>query len=273
MRQALGIRYLAMVMLVLFLAGCTETYAYLPSVGSKGASGAEAQPAATQPGPAAEAPAPAPKPDLPQQVQALETRVQQLETRLTELEGRQAAPAAPPAARVKERPATLSPSKAAYPAPATAAPGAADKTYAEGYHLYQTKKYAQARTKFSQYLKEQSKGAKAQEARYYLADSFYQEAKYSEAASEFNKMASQYPKSVLAPAALLRQALAYQNLQQTASYRSTLKKLTQAYPQSPEAKEASKWLKEGKKVSARQGPGQGGQTGIKENPRLFPGPG
>ena len=60
MRQALGIRYLAMVMLVLFLAGCTDTYAYLPSVGSKGAPGAEAQPAATQPGAAAEAPAPAP---------------------------------------------------------------------------------------------------------------------------------------------------------------------------------------------------------------------
>ena len=95
MRQALGIRYLAMVMLVLFLAGCTETYAYLPSVGSKGASGAEAQPAATQPGPTAEAPTPAPKPDLPQQVQALETRVQQLESRVTELESRIAAPAAP----------------------------------------------------------------------------------------------------------------------------------------------------------------------------------
>ncbi len=250
MRHALGIRYLAMVMLVLFLAGCTDTYAYLPSVGSKGAPGAEAQPAATQPGAAAEAPAPAPKPDLPQQVQALETRVQQLETRVTELEGRQAAPTAPPGARVKERPATLSPSKAVYPAPAAAA----DKTYADGYHLYQTKKYAQARTKFSQYLKEQSKGAKAQEAHYYLADSFYQEAKYSEAASEFNKMTSQYPKSVLAPAALLRQALAYQNLQQTASYRSTLKKLTQAYPQSPEAKEAGKWLKEGKKVTPAKAP-------------------
>ena len=256
MRQVLGIRYLAVVMLVLFLAGCTETYAYLPSMGkasSTPASGTEAQPAA-QPGPAAEAPAPAPKPDLPQQVQALETRVQQLETRLAELEGRQAAPAAAPTARVKERPAALSPSKAAYPAPATGTAAGVEKIYAEGFHLYQTKKYGQARTKFSQYLKEQSKGAKAQEARYYLADSFYQEGKYAEAASEFNKMASQYPKSVLAPAALLRQALAYQNLQQTASYRSTLKKLTQAYPNSKEAKEAQKYLKEAKKEAPAKAP-------------------
>ena len=75
-------------------------------------------------------------------------------------------------------------------------------------------------------------------------------------------MVSQYPKSILAPAAMLRQALAYQNQQQTAAYRSTLKKLTQAYPKSPEAKEADKWLKEGKKEAppakaAGQGPGQG----------------
>ena len=67
-------------------------------------------------------------------------------------------------------------------------------------------------------------------------------------------MASQYPKSVLAPAALLRQALAYQNLQQTASYRSTLKRLIQAYPKSPEAKEADKWLKEGKKEASAKAP-------------------
>lgn len=251
MRQARGMRYLAVVMLVLFLGGCTETYAYLPSVGSKGAApaaGTEAPPAAAPP--AAGAEAPAPKPDLPQQVQALEARVQQLETRVTDLEARTPVPGGPPP-RTKERPASLSPSKAAYPAPpatAPAAPAAAsDKTYAEGFRLYQGKKFGPARTKFSQYLKEQPKGHKVQEARYYLADSFYQEAKYQEAAVEFNKMASQHPKSILAPAALLRQALAYQNLQQTSSYRSTLKKLVQAYPKSPEAKEAEKWLKDGKK--------------------------
>ena len=258
MRHARGIRFLAMVMLVLFLAGCTETYAYLPSMGSKTATpaqGAEAQPAA-QPAPAAEAPAPAPKLDLPQQVQALETRVQQLETRLAELEGRQAAPAAAPTSRVKQRPATLSPSKAAYPAPAPATAPAAvsDKTFTEGYHLYQGKKYAQARTKFSQYLREHPKGPKAAEARYYLGDSFYAEGKYREAAVEFNKMVSLFPKSILAPAALLRQALAYQNLQQTATYKSTLRKLVHAYPRSPEAKEADKWLKEGKMAAPAKAP-------------------
>ena len=117
MRHVCGIRYLAVVLLVLFLAGCSETYAYLPSMGAKSAApppGTEAQPAAPQPAPAAEAPPP--KPDLPQQVQSLEARVQELENRLAALEARPPAPAGP-AARVKERPSTLTPSKAVYPAP------------------------------------------------------------------------------------------------------------------------------------------------------------
>ncbi len=232
MRVTLAIRYLAVGLCVLFLASCSETYAYLPSVAHPGAAapaGGEAP--AAQPTPAAETPAH--KPELAQQVQGLEVRVQQLETRLAELEARQPAPAGA-AAKTRERPAA---------APATAG----DKLYNEGLHLYQGKKYPQARAKFSQYLKEQPKGPKASEARYQLADSFFQEGKYQEAAVEFNKLASQSPKSILAPAAMLRQAMAYQYLQQTPSYRSTLRKLVQTYPKSPEAKEAEKWLKEGKK--------------------------
>lgn len=231
MRVTLGIRYLAVGLCVLFLASCSETYAYLPSVGKPAPAAAPAEGAtpAVQPAPAVETPAR--KPDLPQQVQGLEVRVQQLETRIGELEARQPAPAGA-AAKTREHPAAT--------APATDA----DKLYNEGLHLYQGKKYPQARAKFSQYLKEQPKGPKASEARYQLGDSFFQEGKYQEAAVEFNKLASQSPKSILAPAAMLRQAMAYQYLQQTPSYRSTLRKLVQTYPKSPEAKEANKWLKE-----------------------------
>ncbi len=228
MRVTLGIRYLAVGLCVLFLASCSETYAYLPSVGKPAATPAEGVAPAAQPAPAVETPAR--KPDLPQQVQGLEVRVQQLETRLAELEARQPAPAGA-AAKTRERPAAP---------PATDA----DRLYNEGLHLYQGKKYPQARAKFSQYLKEQPKGPKASEARYQLGDSFFQEGKYQEAAVEFNKLVSQSPKSILAPAAMLRQAMAYQYLQQTPSYRSTLRKLVQTYPRSPEAKQADKWLKE-----------------------------
>lgn len=207
--------------------------------------GPEAQPEASG-APTAPAPSPGPQPDLAQQVQDLETRVQQLERRVTDLEARRPV-AGGPAARIKERPGPLPTSKAEYPAPAAAPAADSDKVFTEGMGLYKSKKYAPARSKFSRYLKEQSKGPKAQEARYYLADSFYKENKYQQAVTEFHRMVSQFPQSVLAPAALLRQGLAQQKLGQTASYHATLKKLIKAYPKSPEAREAAKWLKQERK--------------------------
>ena len=257
MKQFGEIRSLALLALVVLLAGCSQTYSYLPSMGKSATpppEGAAAQPGVPAPAPGSPAPASAPVPDLAQQVQTLELRVQQLEARLTELEASKAAPApAPYAAARKEKSTQAVATKV--PAPSTtsypqAAPGAEEKSYSEGMKLYHAKKYGPARTQFHQYLKGHPKGARVAEARYYLADSFYQEGKYQEAAVEFNKMASQFPKSILAPAALLRQALAYQQQHLDSTYRNTLSKLIKAYPTSPEAKEAQKWLKEGKKEKA-----------------------
>jgi tol-pal system protein YbgF len=248
MRQASRTAILAAVALALLFTGC-DTFSYVPikSPTVVQPQGAEGSAAGAQPGqapgePVSASPAsqpPQPRADLNQQVEALEARVQVLEKRLAELERPQPAPKPAPGGPPPARPGA-----ATQPAAKAAAP-AAEKSYAEGLHLYQSKKYGPARDKFAQSLKDQPQGPKAQEARYYLADSFYQEGKYREAAVEFHKLASQFPRSILAPAALLRQALSYKNQQQTQNYQSTLKKLVKAYPQSPEAKEAQKWLKEG----------------------------
>jgi len=241
MRQWFPKRYLALALLALLAAACETTYSYLPgrSQSSPPLVTSGATPAAeTPPGAPAAAPTATPAPDLGQQVQGLETRLQRLEVKVAELEGRKT----PPVAREK---ATVTPSVASYPkAPAA---GSGDKTYTEGMRLYHAKKYGEARTKFSQYLKSQPGGARAGEARYYLGDSFYLEGKYNEAAVEFNKLVTQSPQSILAPAALLRQAISYKNLHQTANYQGSIKRLLKAYPQSPEAKEAQKWQKEEKK--------------------------
>jgi tol-pal system protein YbgF len=234
MSQAGVIRYLVVAALLLLFAACGSFPGMRTSM--------PPAPAETPPGEAAAAPAPAP--DLPQQVQNLEARVQQLESRLAQLEGPKAAPAA-----TKER-AVPPPAAPVSPKPAVSG-AAADKYYTEGMNLYHAKKYSEARHQLYQYLKNQPKGPKAPEARYYLADSFYRENKYQEAAVEFNKLRLQSPKSILAPAGLLRQALCYKNLQQMGSYRSTLQRLVKAYPNSPEAKEALKMLKETPKEATR----------------------
>jgi tol-pal system protein YbgF len=242
MRQARVIRYLVVAALLLLLAACGQfpgMRTNMPPVPSETPPGA----AAAAPG---QAPAPAPVPDLAQQVQNLEARVAQLESQLPQLQSRTAAPA-PAKPRALPAPAAGSPKAEA---PAAASPGS-DKNYTEGMRLYHAKKFGDARQQLYQYLKNQPKGPKAPEARYYLADSFYQESKYQEAGVEFNKLRLQFPQSILAPAGLLRQALCYKNQQQMGTYRSTLQKLVKAYPNTPEAKEAQKLLKESPKQAVR----------------------
>jgi tol-pal system protein YbgF len=241
MRQARVIRYLVVTALLLLLAACGR----FPGMRT------EMPPTPAEPPPGAAAPAPgqvpAPAPDLAQQVQDLEARVAQLESQLGQPPTRTAAPA-PTKPRALPAPAAAGSPKPA--APAAVSPGA-DKSYTEGMRLYNAKKYSEAQNQLHQYLKNQPKGPKAPEARYYLADSFYQEGKFQEAGVEFNKLRVQFPKSILAPAGLLRQALCYKNQQQTGTYRSTLQKLVKAYPNSPEAKEAQKMLKESPKQAVR----------------------
>ncbi len=195
--------------------------------------------------------------DLAQQVQNLQARVEQLENQVAQLQGRRKAPVA-----VKERPLPP-PATAVYPTQPTVSSAALEKYYTQGMRLYHDKKYGPARRSFYYYLKNQPRGPKAPEARYYLADSFYKEGKYRQAAVEFNKLRLQFPQSILAPAGLLRQALCYRNQHQTHTYRGTLKKLVKLYPNSPEAREARKLLKERttkptSKLSGRLGasPGQ-----------------
>jgi tol-pal system protein YbgF len=234
MRQVRVIRYLAVAALLLLLAACGQFPGMRTSM----------PPTPAETPPDAGGPAPAPAPDLAQQVQNLQAQVQQMEARLAQLEGYQGAPGA-----AKER-AIPAPSTSMYPKAAVSS-GGADKNYNEGMRLYHAKKYGDARHQMYQYLKNQPRGPKAPEARYYLADSFYLEGKYREAGVEFNKLRLQFPKSILAPAGLLRQALCYKNQQQMGTYRSTLQKLVKAYPNSPEAKEAQKMLKESSKGATR----------------------
>jgi tol-pal system protein YbgF len=232
MRQARLMRYVLAGALLVLTPACAT---YFPSLGRTSMPPVPQSPPGTVP------PGQARIADLNQQVQNLETRVAQLESQVAKLGGR---PAAPPPAKRKYIPA---PSTTEYPKPPVkpaVAAGQAEKYYTQGMSLYRDKKFREARKSFYRYLKNQPRGRKAPEARYYLADSFYQEKKFREAAVEFNKLRVQFPQSILAPAGLLRQALCYKNQRQNHTYRSTLRKLVKAYPNSPEAQEARRMLRE-----------------------------
>jgi len=165
---------------------------------------------------------------MQEKITGLERDLAATQERLLQLEGHRPAPKAeaPPAGPIKEVPP---------PAPAPAA-----DPFQEGMSLYKQKSYGPARDKLQQYLKEQPKGAKVVEARYYLADSLLQEKQYDEAIVEFNKIVENHPKSPLAPAALLKQAQAFKAQGKAKIHGLVLEKLIADYPQSPEAAQARK---------------------------------
>ncbi|MBW1917847.1 MAG: tol-pal system protein YbgF [Deltaproteobacteria bacterium] len=154
--------------------------------------------------------------------------------------------AAPPVAPVApQTPTAKPPALATAPLPPKAAQGQAataspeeTKVFKEGMELFRKKSYKAARQKFNRYLSDHPNGAKAVEARYFLADTFYQERQLDEAIVEFNKVVDQYPKSVLAPPALLKQALAFQAQGKTKVYNLILEKIVADYPQSAAAQQA-----------------------------------
>ena len=242
MRQARVIRYLVVAALLLLLAACGQ----FPGMRTN----MPPTPAETPPGAAAPAPA---RPRLPPRTWPNRCKTwrpgcSSWRASWRQPQGRtgrprrlpRPGPCRPPPPPVPPRPA----------APAAPAPGR-KKIIPKACASITPRNTARPGTSCHQYLKNQPKGPKAPEARYYLADSFYQEGKYQEAGVEFNKLRLQFPKSILAPAGLLRQALCYKNQQQMGTYRSTLQKLVKAYPNSPEAKEAQKMLKESPKQAVR----------------------
>ena len=209
--------------------------------------------------------------DLANQLEALRTRLQVVEGKLAEQENqlnqwRQSGP--PQQSQLRDRLTALERDLAAAqerlarlesgrssqtarvePAPSPYAqevppPPTIPKTggdlWQEGMNLYKQKSYGPAREKFQQFLKENPRGDKALEARYYLADSLLQDKKYDEAIVEFNKVLEGSPKSSFAPPSLLKQAQAFKAQGKTKISNLVLEKLIADYPKSPEAVQARK---------------------------------
>ena len=175
----------------------------------------------------------------PQEIQmrekltALERDLAAAQERLARLEGGRPSPTA----KVEPPPA---PPLIREVSPPQAAAKTGGDLFQEGMTLYKQKTYGPARDKFQQFLKEQPKGDKAVEARYYLADSLLQEKKYDEAIVEFSKVVDGHPKSPWAPPALLKQAQAFKAQGKSKISNLVLEKLIADYPKSPEAVQARK---------------------------------
>lgn len=129
------------------------------------------------------------------------------------------------------------------------APGAAVLPPTEG-QLYASAKayldqgdHENARAQFELFLKQYPESENADNATFWIADTYYRDKWYEKAILEYQKVIEKYANGNKVPAALLKQGFSFANLGEKANARLILKELVKKYPNSNEAKIATDKLK------------------------------
>jgi tol-pal system protein YbgF len=105
-------------------------------------------------------------------------------------------------------------------------------------------KNEEARRGFAKLIEKFPKSQHADNAQFWIGETYYQEKWFEKAILEYQKVIENYPKGNKVPAALLKQGLAFQKIGDTANARLILKELIKKYPQTSEGSIAKQKLKE-----------------------------
>ncbi len=104
-------------------------------------------------------------------------------------------------------------------------------------------KNEQSRNQFQTFINRYPTSENADNARFWIADSYYREKWYEKAILEYQKVIEEYPKGNKVPSALLKQAYSFANLGEKSNARLILNELIKKYPQTQEAESAKEKLK------------------------------
>ncbi|GAB6142860.1 tol-pal system protein YbgF [Desulfocicer niacini] len=99
-----------------------------------------------------------------------------------------------------------------------------------------------ARKEFNAFIKAFPKSSNADNAQFWIADSYYRDKWYEKAILEYQKVIETYSTGNKVPAALLKQGYAFANLGEKGNARLILKELIRKYPGAGEAKIAAEKL-------------------------------
>lgn len=102
--------------------------------------------------------------------------------------------------------------------------------------------YQEARKGFTQLINENPKSPHADNAQFWIGETYYLEKWYEKAILEYQKVIEKYPTGNKVPAALLKQGLAFVNIGEPNNARLVLKELTAKYPSTNEARIAKRKL-------------------------------
>lgn len=116
--------------------------------------------------------------------------------------------------------------------------------YEAAYATFKDKKYKEAREKFEAFIKKFPKDNLADNAQFWIAETYYAEEDYAGAIVEYDALLENYPNSGKIPAALLKQGNAFIEFGDKKAARGIFEYLMTKYPKSKETGLAKKKLGE-----------------------------
>lgn len=119
-----------------------------------------------------------------------------------------------------------------------------NKLYDTSYQDLTQGKFELARQGFVEFLRRYPESALADNAQYWIGESFYSQREYARAAAEFGEVAEKYPAGDKVPASMLKRAYALLSISRRTEARALLEKLIKLYPNTNEAELAKARLKE-----------------------------
>ncbi len=121
--------------------------------------------------------------------------------------------------------------------PPAATPGGGERVaYDQAFEALKLGQYPEASKRFSGFLANYPNGEFADNATYWLGESYYVTQKYQQALKTFQDLLAKFPQSRKAPDSLLKVGYCYYQLGDAAKATSTLKAVIARYPDQPVAK-------------------------------------
>ncbi|HKI59647.1 MAG TPA: tol-pal system protein YbgF [Mariprofundaceae bacterium] len=111
-------------------------------------------------------------------------------------------------------------------------------SYTAAYLALKSGRYEESSIAFKMLLQRHPQGEYADQAWFWLGESYFAQRKYSGAIDAFNEVANNYPESAKHPAALLKLASAYQESRRRGDAKAALQRLIRQHPESNAAEQA-----------------------------------
>jgi tol-pal system protein YbgF len=124
--------------------------------------------------------------------------------------------------------------------------------YEAAYNSFKDKKYKEARKKFEVFIKEFPKDELADNAQFWIAETYYGEKDFEGAILAYETLLKKYPNSKKAPAAFLKQGLSFIEIGDKKTGKVILEQLIERYPDSKEAGIAKKNIEDTKKKNGKK---------------------